>query len=75
MVRLLHQLGCRQHRLVLRAELLKVCDRQVLERVHQVVLELAVREALVVLAERKNHQHKCASSHSSGICSSVVPST
>ena len=68
---LLH-LCYKQLRVVLQAAPQKECVLQVLV---PAALEVQVRVVLVDQAERRSHRHKCASSHSWVICSSVDLST
>jgi hypothetical protein len=69
--RLLH-LSCKPLRVVLQAAHQKECVLQVLVPAAPAVL---VRVVMVDQAERRSHRHKCASSHSWAICSSVDLST
>jgi hypothetical protein len=69
--RLLH-LCCKPLRVVLLAPPQKEC---VLQVPVPAAPEVQVRVVLVDQAERRSHRHKCASSHSWVICSSVDLST
>ena len=71
---LLH-LYCKPLKVVLHAAPQQECVLQVLVPADLAVQARVVREALGVLAERRSHRHKCASSHSWAICSSADQST